>query len=90
MDQPPKPLSPSLKPAPSATPAAAATAESEKIQVPVEFTSMNGFVRVQREGDQTTIMLHPTIVQEIGAYHRCRVKVIFRENQGIQVIPILP
>jgi len=62
---------------------------SEKVAVPVEFSSMNKSINIIKDGDRITMSLNPTIVEEIGAYRRCVVKVSFTENGAVQVIPQL-
>lgn len=59
----------------------------ETIAVPKEYYSMGRAIRVEINGDQVTIDINPIIVQEIGAYHRCKVRVQYKENQGPAIIP---
>jgi len=63
------------------------TAPQEKVEVPVEFSSMNKSINIMKDGDRVTIVLNPTIAEEIGAYRRCNVHVVFTENGSVQVIP---
>lgn len=63
---------------------------AKQIAVPTEYSSRNMAVKITKQADELTIELHPTIVEEIGAYRRCPVKVIFKEGQSVIVHPILP
>ena len=60
---------------------------TEKVAVPVEFSSMNKSINIVKDGDRVTLSLNPAIVEEIGAYRRCQVHVVFTENGAVQVVP---
>lgn len=59
----------------------------EEVKVPVEFSSINKSISVVKDGDQISIIISPTIAEEIGAYRRCKVMVKFKEGGPLQVIP---
>lgn len=61
---------------------------SETLKVPTEMKSRNGSVQIKVDNGDITIDLDSIIVQEIGAYHRCKVRVFFKEGQGISVVPM--
>ena len=61
----------------------------EKGAVPVELSSMNKAINIIKDGDRVTVTLAPPIAEEIGAYRRCNVHVVFTENGSVQVLPEL-
>lgn len=60
------------------------------VQVPIEYAARNKSIRITKDQDTITIEFAPAIAEEIGAYRRCPVKVIFQEGNAVQVIPVLP
>jgi hypothetical protein len=63
--------------------------QTDKVAVPVEFSSVNRSINIIKDGDRVTISLHPAIVEEIGAYRRCNVSVVFAEDGPVRVLPQL-
>jgi len=63
--------------------------ESDTVAIPVEFSSINRSINIIKDGDRVTISLHPAIVEEIGAYRRCNVNIVFVEDGSVQVLPQL-
>jgi len=61
---------------------------AETVSVPKEFFSKGNAIQVQIQGDMITLVLDPVIVQEVGAYHRCKVMVQFKEGQGPLIVPM--
>lgn len=72
------------------TPASPPQKSPDVVAVPKEYFSKGNAIQVRIEGDQITLMFDPVIVQEIGAYHRCKVRVQFKEGQGPLIIPATP
>lgn len=70
-------------------PATAKVAASPVLSVPIEYAARNKSIRVTKDQDIITIEFAPAIAEEIGAYRRCPVKVVFREGDTVQVIPVL-
>lgn len=67
--------------------AAAATQQVEKVQPPLEISARNGAVKIVKDGNEVNIDFDPMIVQELGAYQRCKVRLKFTEGGGVTVMP---
>lgn len=76
---------------PNPTPAAAATAtaQPEKITPPQEIVARGGAIKIVRDGKDVTIDIDPMIVQEVGSYQRCKVRIAFQEGGGVRVLPFV-
>ena len=61
--------------------------QPDMVAVPVEFSSVNRSINIIKDGNRVTISLHAAIAEEIGAYRRVNVKVIFDEDGLVQVLP---
>lgn len=82
---------PVLQPkAPAAEPAQDTAPAEPEITAPLQMNSLNGAIAITKDGDDIEIVLQPTIVEEVGAYRRCPVKVKFKEGHGPMVIPMDP
>tara|TARA_R110002096_G_scaffold51401_1_gene134396 strand:+ start:294 stop:551 length:258 start_codon:yes stop_codon:yes gene_type:complete len=64
-----------------------ATSKADEVVVPLELSSINGGIKVIKDGDEVTLMFNPTISEEIGAYRRCNVIVKFKEGGSVRVVP---
>ena len=58
----------------------------EKIEPPVEISSVNKSIQIIKDGNEYTIRFAPLVAEEIGAYRRCNVCVKFTEGGRVQVL----
>lgn len=77
------------KPAISLKAAATEQTSEAKVVPPEEMFSMNKSVNIVKDGKEVMIVFSPTIVEEIGAYRRCKVNVKFTQGGSVQIIPVM-
>lgn len=62
--------------------------KEESVQPPLEISSLNEAIKIVKDGKDITIIINPYVVEEIGSYRRCPVKINFKEGEGLSVIPM--
>jgi len=77
-------------PLPSITPVAQAAKPEEKIIPPKEYSSENEAVKIIIDGDDIVIDFIGRVAEDIGCYRSIKkLRVQFKEGQGIAIIPMI-
>lgn len=87
--QPSTPLKATLTPKPPDAKPQEEKKPEPVVNVPKEFSAKGDSAIVRIDDKEITIDLAPVIAEEVGAYRRCRVKIVFQEKGMIRVIPQL-
>ena len=79
-----------LQPTPNLPSAFPEKGVDQKVNVPKEFRSKGNSVVIVQDEKKFTIEFSSEIAREVGAYHRCKVRLVAFENGEVKIIPYVP